>query len=239
MTGNGTGRVAAPFVVAAVVTAAVTAASTFLPDRYVATVVGLVFFGATWLFVWRGDDEGVERAGLAFGGAVTRGPLDVRRIAPAAWKAVRWAVGMSLLTFGPFFIGWRLWAAYVWHSHHRFALSITPLDAMNEIAGQFVIIALPEEAFYRGYLQSKLDEAWEPRWNVLGANVGPGLVATAAIFALGHLATVQLPARLAVFFPALLFGWLRARTGGIGASVCFHATCNVYSLLLGRGYGLY
>jgi membrane protease YdiL (CAAX protease family) len=50
---------------------------------------------------------------------------------------------------------------------------------------------------------------------------------------------VHLPARLAVFFPALLFGWLRARTGGIGASVCFHAICNVYSQLLGRGYGAY
>jgi membrane protease YdiL (CAAX protease family) len=59
------------------------------------------------------------------------------------------------------------------------------------------------------------------------------------IFAAGHLATVQVPARLAVFFPALLFGWLRARTGGVGASVFFHATCNLYSLVLGRGYGLY
>ena len=48
-----------------------------------------------------------------------------------------------------------------------------------------------------------------------------------------------LPARLAVFFPALLFGWLRARTGGIGASVCLHAICNVYSQMLGRGYGVY
>jgi membrane protease YdiL (CAAX protease family) len=53
------------------------------------------------------------------------------------------------------------------------------------------------------------------------------------------LATVQVTARLAVFFPALLFGWLRARTGGIGASVLFHASCNLYALLLGRGYGAY
>jgi membrane protease YdiL (CAAX protease family) len=65
------------------------------------------------------------------------------------------------------------------------------------------------------------------------------LLAASAIFALGHVATVQLPTRLAVFFPALLFGWLRARTGGIGASVCFHMICNVYSQALGRGYGIY
>ena len=43
----------------------------------------------------------------------------------------------------------------------------------------------------------------------------------------------------AVFFPALVFGWLRARTGGIGASMLFHALCNVYSQALGRGFGVY
>ena len=122
----------------------------------------------------------------------------------------------------PFFFVWRFW----WDPKLSFSLGMRPAELGNEVLGQVLVIALPEEAFYRGYVQSRLDEAWAPRWNVLGATVGPGLVATAAIFALGHLATVQLPARLAVFFPALLFGWLRARTGGIGASVCFHATCN-------------
>ncbi len=80
---------------------------------------------------------------------------------------------------------------------------------------------------------------WPPRWVVLGARIGPGLVVGAIVFALGHVATVHLPVRLAVFFPALLFGWLRARTGGVGASILFHAFCNVYSQTLGRGFGLY
>jgi membrane protease YdiL (CAAX protease family) len=120
-----------------------------------------------------------------------------------------------------------------------FSLAARPIDVADEVFAQLLVVALPEEAFYRGYLQSRLDDAWAPRWRVLGANVGPGLLASAAIFALGHLVTVHLPTRLAVFFPALLFGWLRARTGGIGASVVFHAMCNVYSQALGRGYGLY
>ena len=42
---------------------------------------------------------------------------------------------------------------------------------------------------------------------------------TSALFALGHVATEFHPNRLGVFFPSLLFGWLRARTGGIGAAV--------------------
>jgi len=42
-----------------------------------------------------------------------------------------------------------------------------------------------------------------------------------------------------VFFPALLFGWLRSRTRGVGASIAFHALCNLLSEALGRGYGMY
>lgn len=92
---------------------------------------------------------------------------------------------------------------------------------------QLGLVALPEEVFYRGYLQSRFDRRWPPRWRFLGANVGPGLFATAALFALGHLAIDPGPQRLAVFFPALLFGWLRARTGTVVAAVVVHGASNV------------
>jgi membrane protease YdiL (CAAX protease family) len=61
---------------------------------------------------------------------------------------------------------------------------------------------------------------------------------TSAIFAVGHLLTEPNPSRLAVFFPSLLFGWMRARTGGIGASVLFHAACNLFVSFLAHGFGL-
>ena len=109
----------------------------------------------------------------------------------------------------------------------------------SEVIGQVVVIALPEEAFYRGYLQSRLDEVWPARFWLGGARIGPGLLVASAIFALGHLATIHAPVRLAVFFPALVFGWLRARTGGVAASIAYHALCNVFSEALGRGYGVY
>jgi hypothetical protein len=35
-----------------------------------------------------------------------------------------------------------------------------------------------------------------------------------------------------------VFGWLRARTGGVGASVAFHAMCNFFSATLQASYGL-
>jgi hypothetical protein len=48
-----------------VVTGLVTLGSRFLPEKYVATGVGLVFLVATWALVWRRDDEFVVRSGLA------------------------------------------------------------------------------------------------------------------------------------------------------------------------------
>ena len=150
-----------------------------------------------------------------------------------ALVASGWALLLMALTFPPFALGYR----FYWRPHAHFALRL-PAAIFDEIAGQLVVIALPEEAFFRGYLQTSLDRVWPPRWRVLGADLGPGWLVAAAIFALGHVLTIRHPARLAVFFPALVFGWLRRRTGGIGASVLFHASCNVFSATLGRGLGL-
>jgi membrane protease YdiL (CAAX protease family) len=225
--------------VSADVTIAVGLIAMGLPERWHTTLVGFAFLAVTWALVWRREDERVCRAGLALGGLVLPGKLPVGALVRGASASMAWALGLAALVAVPFFFGWRAWWGA--HSAPRFAfsLAVKPLDAANEVAGQLFVIALPEEAFYRGYLQSRLDEAWPPRWRVLGATVGPGLLAASAIFALGHVSTVHVPTRLAVFFPALLFGWLRARTGGIGASVCFHMICNVYSQALGRGYGIY
>ena len=110
---------------------------------------------------------------------------------------------------------------------------------MQNALGQLLIVAFPEEAFYRGYVQSRLGEVWGSRWSFAGAYVGPAWIVTSFLFALGHFLTIPSPERLAVFFPSLLFGWLRARTGGIGASLVFHAMCNVLSEWLGHGYGVY
>lgn len=235
--------------VAVVLTGLVTAASGVVPDRYVASVVGFLFLGTTWALVWRGDDARVEAMGLALGGIVLPGSIDLRRLARSIAQALGWAALLATIFFVPFFFGWR----YFWHPHGSFALHVPVSDALNEVFGQLVIIALPEEAFYRGYLQSRLDDAmpgfgWKTdasgarsprRLTVFGASVGPALFVTSLVFALGHLATIREPARLAVFFPSLVFGWLRLRTGGVGAGIAFHATCNVYSELLGRGFRVY
>lgn len=219
----------------AVVTALVTAASAFVPERYVAITVAVVFLGATWVLVWQRDDARVVRSGLSLAGLVLPGPVDGRRLVRGVATALGWALALAAITFVPFYFGWQKF----WHPHGAFSLHPAPWEVINQVFGQLVIIALPEEAFYRGYLQSRLDDAFPGTRRVFGADVGLSLVLASVIFALGHFATIREPTRLAVFFPSLAFGWLRARTGGIGAGVAFHASCNVFSELLGRGFRVY
>jgi uncharacterized protein len=232
-------HVGRPLLAAAITTAIVTAASYLAPDAYAATLVGVGFLGSTWWLVLRHDEETVRAYGLSLGGLLEPVRLDLGRLAREARVAVGWALLLMLIAFPPFALGYR---AY-WHPHAHFALRLPHTFALarqlaNEIAGQLVVIALPEEAFFRGYLQTSLDRVWPPRWRVLGADLGPGWLVAAMIFALGHVLTKPHPARLAVFFPALVFGWLRRRTGGVGASVVFHASCNLFATTLGRGFGL-
>lgn len=100
------------------------------------------------------------------------------------------------------------------------------------VLDQLLVVALPEELFYRGYLQTRLQHAWgKGRVRLLGAPVGAAFWVTQLLFAVGHLGEFH-PWRLSVFFPAILFGWLRERTGSIGAGVLVHAFCNLLLMVL-------
>jgi membrane protease YdiL (CAAX protease family) len=103
-------------------------------------------------------------------------------------------------------------------------------------ASQLVVVAIPEELFFRGYLMERLERVWPPTRRLCGAPVGLALLVSSALFALGHLLVIPNPQRLAVFFPALVFGWMRARTGSIAAGATFHALCNIVSDVLHVSY---
>jgi membrane protease YdiL (CAAX protease family) len=227
--------VAPPLIASALVTAVVGAGALLLPKKHIATFVAFVFLAATWRLVWTKDDDRVRAYGLQLGGLLLHEPIRWASLLRDGARAAGWALGLSVIIFGPYYLGWRYW----WNPHHTFSLDFHPLEMANDALGQLLLVALPEEAFYRGYLQTRLDEALPRRVRVLGADIGPGLLVASTIFAIGHFVTVPLPARLAVFFPSLVFGWLRARTGGIGAPLAFHAFCNIFSETLGRAYGVY
>jgi uncharacterized protein len=101
---------------------------------------------------------------------------------------------------------------------------------------QLLVVALPEELFYRGWMQTRwAATAPERGVTILGARLGAGFLWTQLLFALGHLVVLQ-PWRLGTFLPGLLFGWLRARTGSIAAPVVAHALSNLFIATLERSF---
>ena len=107
-----------------------------------------------------------------------------------------------------------------------------PPDFFWLTVNQLLVVAVPEEVFFRGYLQGRLEERFPPTRRLWGAKVGWALVLSSFLFALGHVLVDFNPQRLAVFFPGLVFGWMRARTGSLAAAAAFHTLCNLYSDVL-------
>ena len=227
--------------VSADVTLAVAAVAVGLPERWHTTLVGFVFLAATWALVWRQDDEHVRaRRARARRPRHSRAAASARRSLRDAAVACAWAFGLAGGHRGPVLL--------------RLARVVAPVDAAaapsrwrcnpverrergarpalrHRAARGGLLPRLPAVAPRRrvGAALARARRDARPR---AGSSPPPSSRS-------GTSPPCTLPTRLAVFFPALLFGWLRARTGGIGASVCFHMLCNVYSQVLGRGYGLY
>jgi membrane protease YdiL (CAAX protease family) len=161
--------------------------------------------------------------------------------------------GASLLFFPAFVVGFFLFYGYAcgplgawlapafgslchhWQGLHGGALRMPERFAISAI-NQLVVVAIPEEIFFRGYLLVRLERVWRPTRRMWGAPVGQALIVSSALFALGHLVVVPNPQRLAVFFPALVFGWMRGRTGSIAVGATFHALCNIVADVLHTSY---
>jgi membrane protease YdiL (CAAX protease family) len=247
---------ARPLCITAGVTALVALLSYALPGGWQSTGVGFCLLVATYVLVLRHDASTIRHYGLGLGGIFEPVPLDPRRILTAIGMSLLYALLASLVFFPLFWLGFVIW----WQPLRHFTWP--PLPAAEALLTQVLGIAMPEEMFYRGYAQTAIDDAGKWRVRLLGADVGAGLILASIVFALGHVATTGQPARLSVFFPSLVFGWLRAprvgwgarspemnsaprggwgarapeEQGGIGASVAFHAACNIFSAFLTDAY---
>lgn len=108
---------------------------------------------------------------------------------------------------------------------------------LNFTLVQLLLVALPEEVFFRGYLQTRLDQIFDAETRVLRVDISIASVCvTSILFAIAHLLTVPSPYRLAVFFPSLLFGWMRRACDSVASAVFFHAACNVFLEIASRCY---
>lgn len=109
-----------------------------------------------------------------------------------------------------------------------------PANFFSLLIVQLLVIALPEEFFFRAYLQTELESLSRTKWKILGAEVGLGWLSASFIFAIAHLVTSPYPSRLLVFFPSLVFGWCRARTKSVLYPALMHAVFNFTFLIAQR-----
>lgn len=97
----------------------------------------------------------------------------------------------------------------------------------EHMASQLLGIALPEELFWRGYVQPVLQSAWSRRTGVACGLFNGGTALTTALFAAGHVLGGAGWGSLATVFPGLLFALLRNRDRSIVGPMALHWACNV------------
>ncbi|HEY5995621.1 MAG TPA: type II CAAX endopeptidase family protein [Candidatus Deferrimicrobiaceae bacterium] len=83
-------------------------------------------------------------------------------------------------------------------------------------------VGLSEEVFFRGYLYDAFDRHGRRP-----------LLPVSLLFAALHLAVFPTPWRALTFFPALLFGWARERTGNVYVPAALHFAFNLLPAFFG------
>jgi membrane protease YdiL (CAAX protease family) len=115
-------------------------------------------------------------------------------------------------------------------------LGIVAGKLVSDFVFYFVFVGLGEEILFRGYTQSRLNEAFGRPYTLFGVNWGWGLIIASIIFGIMHVLNpfnpfihrfgVSLPWGLWTFFLGLILGTIRERTGSIVAPAIVHGVIN-------------
>ncbi|MEM9194050.1 MAG: MrtC family glutamic-type intramembrane protease [Myxococcota bacterium] len=239
--------------VVAVLTVAITLLRYTAAAEYVSVLVAVLFLGVALRMADRDGraragtnlvgPRGPARFGMDLAGVLSPGDREayfgfrgllaaLRNALRPATREVLVALFLALLIFPPFVIGFQ-----AFHRPDRPFVLTFPEDAGMYLLGQLLLVGLPEEALFRGYVQTRLTDAFPKTRRIFGVDVSiPALVGASFLFAVIHFVVDLNPLRMAVFFPGLVFGWLRAGRGGIGAAIVFHALSNFLSATLIRSW---
>jgi membrane protease YdiL (CAAX protease family) len=194
---------------------------------YAKAVAAVAFLYLPGLVIWRRNED-YRDYGATFAG----------------WrKGLGLALAFSFVSLPLFVAGYFAFIHFLQHVPAPFTGILAPYPKgasfhfrlpdrfLAHLVDQFLVVALPEELFYRGFMQSRLRDVWPGGKSFLGARLGRAFWLTQILFAVGHLAEPY-PWRLGVFLPSLAFGYLRERSGTILPSTIFHALCNLTMLVL-------
>ena len=195
-----------------------------LPEWTLAAVPFLFIYAPVLLCRWRNvDSYGYRIAIPAFSDL-------------PAWREAFVAAGLVVaVILVPWLVGYHLYQTTLFHYTPHWRL---PKDAALLIPYHLFFVAIPEEFFYRGYFQTRLNEIFPRKFLIFGVPIGWGIVIASLFFAFGHSLVVFRWWHFATFFPGLLFGWLREKTGQPVAGALLHAWANVTVTCLDTLYGV-
>ena len=202
-----------------------------LPEWILGGVPLLFIYAPVWLCWYRGADSwGYHLSIPAF--------RDWR-----SWlKAFGLNVRVNLLLWGFFIPLYHIWhgqiapALFGWKAHTFSA--VLPNQLWMIVLYHFFFVAIPEEFFYRGYFQTRLNEVFDRKWRIFGTDMGPSTLWTALFFAFGHSIVLFQWWHFAIFFPSLLFSWVREKSNSTLPGAMLHACCNIGIVMLDTAYGL-
>ena len=98
---------------------------------------------------------------------------------------------------------------------------------------QFMYVAVAEEVFFRGYLQSNILRIIQPQMDrLLRLNQYISIVLSAVCFAFAHIIVQGRLTAALTFLPGLVLGWLFIRTRSLLAPILFHGLANIYYILM-------
>lgn len=159
-----------------------------------------------------------------------RRPFALYGITLKGWKASLLAAGsISLITIPPYVLAFYLFETLV----HGASFQLTLPEALPaKILSLTLFIGLPEEYFFRGYLQTELDNVLGKPYGLFRIHFGFGLIIAALLFGGVHTLLGAGWPGLLTTFSALLFGWLREKTGSILAPTLYHGLGNLVYLTL-------
>ncbi|MBF0492125.1 MAG: CPBP family intramembrane metalloprotease [Deltaproteobacteria bacterium] len=147
----------------------------------------------------------------------------------------------SLIVFPVFFAANHFFQAFFFRAHYH----PTPFFGLAEgrlyliFLNHLLLVALPEEYFFRAFLWDKLQCCFTPSStpiSFLGVPLTGLFFFNAFLFAFSHSLIVLQWWHFAIFFPGLAFVWLRLKTHGLLAPVLFHALCNVANYWISMHY---
>lgn len=127
------------------------------------------------------------------------------------------------------------------------AMNRLTLIIVSTVVWQFVFSGFGEEFVWRGYLQSRLNQAFGRSYRLWGVQFGPGLIAASLLFGLTHAFNTYDPAAgkfelawgwaLFTTFSGLFFGFIREKTNSLLASSIAHGLPDAVGEALGRVFG--